>query len=125
MDEPQESTNSLEMNATLMLVSIRVNPNSGDVVYKLVFSYPPGYDEYLKQLVVGAADMYWNNELVGQSTVISSLVVKPQKDADPLYVAHFQLDGGDVSRANMGAAANNPDGVLRLVSTQLALFRSI
>jgi hypothetical protein len=122
MDEPQGSAHSLEMNAMLTSVSIRINPNSGDVKYKLVFIYPPGYDEYLKQLVVGAADMYWNDTLVGQSTKIASLSVKPQKDADPLYVVHFDLDGGDVMRANMGAAAHNPSGTLRLVSTQLALF---
>ena len=124
MDDQQGSANSLEMNASLLSVSIRVNPNSGDVTYKMAFEYPPGYDEYLKQLVVGAADMYWNNVLVGQSAKIASLNVKPQKDADPLFVVHFQLDGGDVGRANMGAAANNPSGLLRLVSTQLALFRS-
>ena len=91
MDEQQRNAHSLEMNALLTNVSIRVNPSSGDVKYRLTFSYPPGYDEYLKELVTGAADMYWNDVLVGQSTKITGLSVKPQKDSDPLYVAHFKL----------------------------------
>ena len=115
-------SNSILLTATLLGATAKHNPNTGNVTYRVQFSYPQAFDEYLKQLLAGVMDIYWNGELIAQSALINHLTQKPQKDTDPLYVAYFDLDGGDATRYNMAGATNDPIGELRLVATQMTLF---
>lgn len=121
-DEPQGTAHSLEMTALFISANLSVSPTSGTATYKLKFAYPEGYDQYLKQILRGAADMYINGQMAAQSALVANLSVKPQKDDDPLFVVVFQLDGGDATRFHIGELARTPACEIRLVSTQLAMF---
>lgn len=123
MDEPTGTAHSLQMTAMLVSANFRINPKSGDPSYTMVFVYPAGYDEYLKQLSAGAADLYINGQIAGQSVKIEGLTMKPETpDEDAEYRVKLKLDGGDATRFHIGSLAANPTVELRMVSTQMPLF---
>lgn len=123
MDQPTGTAHSLQMTAMLVSANFRIDPKSGDPSYALIFVYPSGYDEYLKQLSAGAADLYINGVLAGQSVKIVGLTMKPETaDEDAEYRVKMKLDGGDAMRFHIGSLAPNPAVELRMVSTQMPLF---
>ena len=122
-DGPQGTAHSLEMTAQLVSATLRLNPDTGSGTYRMVFIYPGGYDQYLQQISDGAADVYINGTLAGQSVKIPKTVFKARtKDKDAEYSVIFDFDPGDAVRFHIGTLAAQPAVILRLVSTQIAMF---
>lgn len=110
----------LAMHAVITKVSASANPK-GVKTYKVAFSYPRAFMEYLDEVIGQPIDVYWDEALVLRNAVIKRMHQADVPDSDPIYVAELTCVPMDTELANLVDAVNN-SGDLRISVPQGTLF---